>query len=149
MSRDDALITYIPADAVAKLEEPSVIISIKGKHNDRPAIDPKHTVFHLDFDVGDWARECDAGLKTEQIDALLKFVESVKPRDIFIHCTEGKCRSYTIAKLLRSRYRDEYYLDHHKLSDSGQWLDRHTCNTWNNYMESIDMQMLRAANMPL
>lgn len=149
MSRDDALITYIPADAVANLEEPSVVISIKGRHNDRPAIDPKHTVFELDFDVGDWAVECGYTLKTEQIDALLKFVESVKGRDIFIHCTEGRCRSYTIAKLLRNRFREVYYVGPCELSDGGQWLDRHTCNTWNNYMESIDMQMLRAANMPL
>jgi len=147
MDRDDAFITYIPATAVAKLKEPSVIISIKGRYDTRPELNEKHTVFKLDFDVGDWARDGGHLLKPEQIDELFKFVDSVKGRDIFIHCTEGRCRSHTIAKLLRAQYRKDYYLQHHDLSNAeGQWIDRPTCGIWHDHIEKLELEELRQAD---
>lgn len=133
-------VAYIPATNVAKIKEPALLISIKGKHGDRPAIDEKkHHVFKLDFDVGDWAVECDANLQESQVEQLLDWLTVYKDSDrhLYIHCTEGRIRSYTIATLLR--HEGMVYIDRtNPLLGPGQSMDRNTCNVFNAYIEKLE-----------
>lgn len=136
----ERFVAYIPAENVAKIKEPSLVVSIKGAHNDRPEInEQKHHVFKLDFDVGDWAVECSRNLQEQQVIDLLAFIELHKDsgRDLYIHCTEGRIRSYTIAKLLQRE--GLFYIDRaNKLLGPGQCLDREACNTFNGYIEKLE-----------
>ncbi len=97
-------VAYIPAENVAKIPEPSLLVSIKGKYNDRPNIDrEKHHVFNLDFDVGEWAIDAGYNLQPAQVEELLAFLETHKDsgRNLYIHCTEGRIRSYTVAEMVQ------------------------------------------------
>lgn len=129
--RHPNFMTFIPAGNVAKIKEPALVVSIKGAHNDRPKIDDKkHHVFKLDFDVGSWAIESGYELKVEQLEQLMAFLETHKDsgRDLYIHCTEGRIRSYTIASMLRGEV--NYDLDStHLLAGPGRVEDRDTCRT--------------------
>lgn len=131
---DECFITYIPAENVAKIEKPSAIISIKGKYNDRPDIPEMHVVHKLDFDVGSWAVECDAGLRPEQIDPLIEFVNAHPDKDVYVHCTEGRIRSYTIAQLLYRKV--DRYVEVMELTGPGRVMDRSTQRTWMEHFNS-------------
>ena len=101
-------LAYIAATSVSKIPEPSLIVSIKGKYNDRPNIDRvEHHVYELDFDVGSWAIDAGYNLQTEQLDGLVAFLNEHKDsgRNLYVHCTEGRIRSYTVADILQ-RYTD-------------------------------------------
>ena len=133
-------IAYIPAANVAKIKEPSIVISIKGAHNERPEIDAKkHHVFKLDFDVGDWAVECEKNLQEQQVIDLLAFLETHKDsgRDVYVHCTEGRIRSYSVATVLRQ---EGMFMSArgNPLLGPGGCLDRPTCNTMNEYFEKLE-----------
>ena len=128
-------VTYIPGDKVKTLKEPSLIVSIKGRFDTRPEIHEKHTVFRLDFDVGDWAVEGGHNLQPEQIDELIKFLDENPKRDLYIHCTEGRCRSFTMASLLR-RFERRYRIETLDITGPGGWMDRPTCNTFHRWMEA-------------
>lgn len=132
----DNFVTYIPGSKVAKLKEPSLIISIKGRYDSRPDISSKHTVLRMDFDVGDWAVDANYGLKEEQLDEMLAFLEENKGRNLYIHCTEGRCRSFTVAKLLRQALRMYYIEDIDGLTGPGGMLDRPTCHTFHRWLEA-------------
>lgn len=135
-------IAYIPAANVAKIKEPSIVISIKGAHTPRPEInEQKHHVFKLDFDVGDWAVECGKNLQEQQVIDLLAFLETHKDsgRDVYVHCTEGRIRSYTVATVLRQ---EGMFMSArgNPLLGPGGCLDRPTCNTMNEYFEKLERE---------
>lgn len=135
-------IAYIPAANVSKIPVPSIVISIKGAHNDRPQInEQKHHVFKLDFDVGDWAVECEKNLQEQQVIDLLAFLELHKDseRDVYVHCTEGRIRSYTVATVLRQ---EGMFMSArgNPLLGPGGCLDRPTCNTMNAYFEKLERE---------
>lgn len=104
----ELFVAYIPAANVAKIPEPSLVVSIKGRYNDRPNINRNiHHVFELDFDVGSWAIEANYNLQEEQIVNLMAFLKEHEGsgRNLYVHCTEGRIRSYTVADVLQ-RYTD-------------------------------------------
>lgn len=133
------IITYIPGEAVAKLAKPSVIVSICGQFDQRPAIDEKHTVHNLTFDIGSWTEEAGKQLKAEQIEALLKFCEEqAADKDIIVHCTAGECRSYTIATLLSIHLESKHVLRRHEYSASTNYMDRRTERIFHDYIMDRD-----------
>lgn len=138
-------IFYIPASAVEKLTEPSLIVSIKGRYNERPEIDEKHTVLKLTFDTQEMPN-ADYHFKPEMVDEVLAFVKANPGRDIYFHCTEGACRSYTLARCLgRWAHRADVDLDLDtcEFTNHANWLDRKTCNVWNNRVDELKMNELR------
>lgn len=138
-------IFYIPASAVAKLTEPSLIVSIKGRYNDRPEIDAKHTVLKLNFDTQEMPNP-DYHFKPEMVDEVLAFVKANPGRDIYFHCTEGACRSYTLARgLERWAYRNDVELEEGacEFTNHSNWLDHKTWNIWNSRVEELKMNELR------
>lgn len=135
-------VAYIPAENVAKIKEPSLVISIKGAHNDRPKIDEqKHHLFKMDFDVGDWAVDCEKNLQEQQVIDMMAFLDTHKDsgRNLYIHCTEGRIRSFTVASVLRQLGLFTGARGNPLLGPGG-CLDRPTCNTMNDYFTKLERE---------
>lgn len=70
-----------------------------------------NNVLNLDFDdINEDVRHCDGydahNITKEQADEAVKFIESHKNYDFFIHCNAGKSRSQAFVKYIMEQYPD-------------------------------------------
>lgn len=97
------LISNISKDAVSSIPPMAPLISISDRYSSRPTIPHKEQrpLLMVDFFPGDHL-EGSHYLITEQMALDIKrFIDSVPDGEhIYVHCTEGRIRSYTVVTAL-------------------------------------------------
>lgn len=128
------IVKNISKDSVANIDHRTPLISICDRFGARPPIPGSKAgrrVLYLEFDPGDHYEGATL-ITAEQVKDIKAFVDSL-PSDtkfLYIHCGEGRIRSYTVAAALMCAY-------DHICHDGSGTLDRKTYHIVRGELEQL------------